>query len=566
MELEAVYADIWGDFEKDGVPFALGGSDLYKNIDGDISVFDEFSRRDYEAFRPAEQLPRTIEDSHKLCIASYRQFGPVKKMVDLIGDLVTKGMSIYHPQESVQKVCNAWWKYVNGEGVSSTFCNYLVRGGNVITVRETEKNKKNLLSKLAAYATDFDGRKEFASGFYVYLPTIDIDIVERNSSRHSANKIYALKIDYGTQKLLRKTKPNANDQFIIAGLPSFIKKENIVPRHNAVVLPPDKTRAFHHKKDTTDNWAYSIIHSMLEDLMLLRKLKLADVNVVDGLISHIVHCKVGSLDHKIIPNKNVLNEYNNMMLTCLSNGRPIRIATGPEVEFDILVPDTSKFLGEDKYKPILASIYATFGLPPSLTGQTATTGTLAGNALNMDVFIQCLEDIRRELMRFWYREFKLFQRAMGFQKPPKLVFQHPNFQDKHAIMALMVQLVDRKIVSADRVREVFGFDLDIEKERLSSEYSMEEDRRHVSALSDAQPMHAYKKIALQAGQITPGEVGVKVDRENRNPGEKNAYEVEREKMREQQKINEQKQSGVPGQGRPPGSKDKTKRKTREVKS
>lgn len=564
MEWEEKVESLFQSYLDEGVPhIATAATDRFRDMDSKISVWDEFNRSDYEYFRPEEALPKTIEESHRLCVASYRQFGVVKKMVDLISDFVCKGIRLYHPQKSSQQMYDAWWKYINGPEITSTFTNYLVRSGNVITVRETETNRNKLVKRLAAFA-EIDQSKHFAVGYNIYLPT-DADIINKDMCRLSKNKLYALKIDFGTQRLLRKKKLDEKDQFILDGLPEFIKKSKLVPRHNAIIMPPDKTRVFHYKKDTTDNWAYSIIHAILDDLILLKKMKLCDLNAADGLISHIMHCKVGDLEHKIIPNSDVLNAYNEAFLACIHQGRPIRITTGPEVNFEFHVPDTAAFLTEDKYKAILASIYAGFGVPPALTGQSNTSG-LSNNAISLEVLIQCLEDIRKELIRFWSYEIKLFQKAMGFQKPAKLIFDHPQFQDRHAILSLIIQLVDRKIISADRVREVFGFDPEIEGDRLDKEYSMPEERRHVSALADAQPLHSYRKIALQAGQITPGQVGVEVSNEDRNDGEKTTYELEQEKMKAQKDLATQKTKGVSGQGRPPGQKDSTKRKPREVKS
>lgn len=561
MGFEQDLEKLFDHYVENGV--GMAGTNLYRDIQTRTSVYDEFNRSDYEYFRPGETLPKTIEESHKLCVASYRQFSIVKKMVDLIADFVSKGIRLYHPQKSAQKAYNAWWNAIKGESITSTFSNYLVRSSNVIVVRETS-SKSKLLKKLAAYASNVpieEAGKQFAHAYHLYMPT-DVDIVDKEASRFSKNKIYALKLDYGTQKLLKKKRLTPNDEFILNGLPSFIRESQLISRHNAVVMPPDKTRIFHYKKDTTDNWAYSIIHAMLDDLILLKKLKLCDLNVVDGLSSHIVHCKIGDLEHKILPNPEVISAYEETFLTALSNGRPVRLVTGPEVNVEIHVPDTAAFLGEEKYRAILSSIYAGFGIPPALTGQANSSG-LSNNAISLEVLIQCLEDIRKEIVRFWKYEIKIFQRSMGFQKPAIVEFDHPSFQDRHAILALLVQLVDRKIISADRVRETFGFNPDIEKDRLNEEYSMDEDRRHVSALSDAQPEHSYKKIALQAGYITPGQVGVQVN--EKNPGEKTTYEMETEKLKAQ-KVAKQQQKGVSGQGRPPGSKDTTKRKPREVKS
>jgi hypothetical protein len=124
-------------------------------------------------------------------------------------------------------------------------------------------------------------------------------------------------------------------------------------------------------------------------------------------------------------------------------------------------------------------------------------------------------------------------------------------------------MADRQLISDELLQLRYGNDPVMEKIRIARE---QRERRSGQKPPKAGPFHNaqygvdLKKIALQSGNLTPGQVGLTVDEKqdhlklnDKQPGEQTMFEA---KMVQEEKKNK----GIPQQGRPINSKDKTKRK------
>ncbi len=127
-----------------------------------------------------------------------------------------------------------------------------------------------------------------------------------------------------------------------------------------------------------------------------------------------------------------------------------------------------KFLGAEKYQPVLTSIYAGLGIPPTLTG-AASGGGYSNNYVSLKTLVERLEYGREKLKDFWMNEIKLVQKAMGFRFPAEIHFDSIILSDEAAQKQLLVQLADRDIISHETLLERFRELPTIEKIRVRRE-------------------------------------------------------------------------------------------------
>ena len=64
---------------------------------------------------------------------------------------------------------------------------------------------------------------------------------------------------------------------------------------------------------------------------------------------------------------------------------------GPELDFKESATQIYKFLGDEKYQPVLNSIYAGMGIPPTLTGIAGNGGGYTNNFVSLKTLIERLE-------------------------------------------------------------------------------------------------------------------------------------------------------------------------------
>ena len=163
---------------------------------------------------------------------------------------------------------------------------------------------------------------------------------------------------------------------------------------------------------------------------------------------------------------------------------------------------------------------------------------------------------------------ELVQKAMGFRYAGKIEFDKMDLSNEDAEKSLLIQLVDRNLISDEILQSRFGLDPDMEKSRLNREKRDRDGGRMIEKSGpwfDPQFENSLKKMSLQLGIVTPSQVGLEL--EKKKNGEKNAIEMKISNTPTKLAIDPTSDS-LPkesGDGRPKLSKDKTKRKTKIFK-
>jgi hypothetical protein len=197
-------------------------------------------------------------------------------------------------------------------------------------------------------------------------------------------------------------------------------------------------------------------------------MKLADLAALDGAISNVRLWRIGDLDHKIIPTKAAINKLRDILASNVGGGT-MDLVWGPEIDFKESSTQVYKFLGSEKYQPVLTSVYAGLGIPPTLTGAAGASGGYTNNYVSLKTLIERLEYGREVLKQFWQHEIKLVQKAMGFRFPAEIHFDSIILSDEAAQKQLLVQLADRDIISHETLLERFRELPSIEKIRVRRE-------------------------------------------------------------------------------------------------
>jgi len=543
----------------------------FSNLDSNTSGRPGLTRSDYDFFRPDESIPQKIKLIIRKAEDIYQKVGLVKNVIDLMGDFASQGIRLVHPNKRIERFYRNWFKKVRGEERSERFLNNLYRIGNVVINRQTAKisvKTANQMYKATAnpdmivnYEASSVERREIPWK-YTFIDPACVDIVGGSLASFVGNRMYSITLPASLRKIINRPK-NEAERKIISQLPGAIIEA--AKSKKPYMLDPNKTLVFHYKKDDWKSWAYPIVYSIMDDINVIEKLKLADLAALDGAISNIRIFKLGSLDHKIAPTPAAASKLSNILQNNVGGGT-MDLVWGPDIELIESKTNVHQFLGEAKYAPHLNSIYAGLGIPPTLTGTFGAAGT-TNNFISLKTLTQRLQYGRRVLSSFWQQEIELVQKAMGFRLPAKIEFDRMDLSNEDAEKALLIQLADRNIVSDELVQHVFGFDPDTEKTRLNRE---NRDRNSDRMIKKAGPWHdpqfdnALRKIALQIGLAAPSQVGLKLDKKKN--GEKTSVEMKMANTPPKPgPIGQSPPSGEPGEGRPKNSNDKEPRKERDFK-
>jgi len=409
---------------------------------------------------------------------AYDKVGIIRNVIDLMSDFSSQGLVLVHPNKTIEKFYRKWWQEIGGVDRSERFLNYLYRCGNVVTRRHTakinrqqERNLKNSLAADVKIETLKVSKREIPWS-YDFINPLAVDI-KNNGSQMVGKPEFVLNLSKNSYEALVKTDNSPNT--IFKTLPLDIQKR-LQNGDRKIPLDPENVQMFYYKKDDWLLWANPMIYAILDDIIMLEKMKLADVAALDGAISNVRLWTVGDLDHKIIPTKAAINKLRDILASNVGGGT-MDLVWGPELKFTESQSQVYKFLGGDKYQPVLTSIYAGLGIPPTLTG-ASSGGGYSNNFVSLKTLIERLEYGREVLSQFWRHEIKIVQKAMGFRLPAEIHFDSIILSDEAAQKKLLMDLADRDIISQETLLERFREMPSIEKVRVRRE---ERERSNDSA-------------------------------------------------------------------------------------
>lgn len=574
----------------DGVQKSMAGNRRsFLDLEPNRSVRTSFTRQDYNRFRSEESVPQQQKEAMKMCMAAYDKVGIIRNVIDLMGDFAGQGINIVHPNKKIEKFFRAWFQKVNGRERTERFLNTLYRCGNVVVKRRTAKINKKTERQLRSVGDadmkivdlKFD-RREIPWKFD-FLNPMSVEVVGNELATFVGQPQYVLKVSKLVRGLTNKGINGGSPYHrnLTALLPPDIM-EAIKNGKQTVPLDPEKVSVHYYKKDDWLVWANPMIYAILDDIVMLEKMKLADVSALDGAISNIRLWSLGDLDNKILPTKAAINKLRNILASNVGGGT-MDLVWGPELKFTESSTQVFKFLGKEKYEPVLTNIYAGLGVPPTLTGMASGGGGFTNNFISLKTLVERLEYGRQILVNWWEQELEIVQKAMGFRLPAKIHFDQMVLSDESSEKNLLIQLADRNVISSETLVERFGEIPEIEKIRIRREVK---ERAKESMPQKASPYHNpqhrndLEKIALTKDSISPEDLGIVPSEETgnhplTNPKDRRSDDKIEEKRNErqdrQQKREESKQDkkefnpkGRPEDGRPKNSRDTEKRKQREV--
>jgi hypothetical protein len=481
------------------------------DIEPNRSVRPGFNKLDYYAFRETESVPNQQRRIIKMCMDAYDKVGIIRNIIDLMGDFGSQGISIVHPNKSVEKFYQQWFKSVNGKERSERFLNNLYKTGNVIMYRsfanvtpELEKYMKSLAKDIKVEVPNV--KQNQIPWRYNFFSPLTVEMKEGKLALFMGISNYTLSAGTFLDTFAGGTIPND----VLDSLPVDIKRA-LMNKEKRIPLDSERLCVFHYKKDDWQMWANPMIYAILDDIIMLEKMRLADMSALDGAISNIRLWTLGNLEHKILPNKTAINKLRDILASNVGGGT-MELVWGPELSFKESSSEVYKFLGSEKYTAVLNSIYAGLGVPPTLTGMATNGGGFTNNFISLKTLVERLQYGRDQLTRFWEKEIELVRQAMGFRYKAYIQFDQMTLSDEAAEKALLLQLVDRDIISQETVLERFKEIPQIEKIRLQREF---EDRQGEDTPDKAGPFHNanhkqdLEKIALQGSKVTPQDVGLK---------------------------------------------------------
>jgi hypothetical protein len=478
-----------------------------------------------------------------------------------MSDFGSQGVKLVHENKRIQRFATRWFTHkVDGQKTTERFLNYLYRLGTVVAQRQMSKISLKEERRLAI-ATEYleptheekeraKTRKRVIPSGYSFLNPLTLEVAGGELAQFAGEQAYGLKITSVLKTKIMSPK-NELEQSLVDKLPPELVA---AVRKGTRLLPLDNNKIVSHsyKKDDWDVWASPMLESILDDLAVLEKMKLADLAALDGAISQIRVWRLGDLERGILPTDAAIQKLADILLSNPGGGA-FDLIWGPELNFEEVTTSVHNFLGSTKYEPILDSIFSGLGVPPTLTGSSRVGGA-SNNFISLQTLVQRLEYGRQQVTKFWQLELDLLAEALGWTKAPTVQFDHMILKDEAAEKALLIQLLDRNLISEEMVIEMFGAvpELENSRKRREEKQRLAGKRAEKYGPYHKDKIHELVKIALGRGFIGPDQAGLEIEE---SPEETPFEQQMKQKQQSPNPTTDNGQNGKNGQGRPKNSKD-----------
>lgn len=466
----------------------------HKTIAADVNLRAGYNRYDNDANRPNDKLPTEHAEIIRACQAVYRKIGMVRNIIDLMTDFAAEGLQLQHTTKTQEQFFRNWADKVNLQGRAHDFMKLLMRDANVIVYRKTgfitmpakrEMTKGDIgitgivdETKVAELpekikTTKKKTNKREIPWRYTFLSPVVIEKIAGEVGRFFGSDDVGMRLSRSLSNAIKQPKTDAEKKFI-EKLPRDIVE---AAKKGSQIIALDMKRIYvdYYKKDDWEDWGTPFLYGVLEDIMFKEKMRLADMAALDGVINVIRLWKLGKSDQKILPAPALVDR----LIGILENntgGGTMDLVWDDMIDLQVEYPPTDKILGPEKYIGVNGDIVRGLGIPDSLVGG-ADLGTRNAQSafVQLKTLVERLEYVRGRAIRWMEGELRLVADAMGFKKIPAISFGIMSLRDEAAEKQLVIQLLDRGIISAEKVTEVFGVNYMIELERIKVEHGIREE-------------------------------------------------------------------------------------------
>lgn len=401
---------------------------------------------------------KAFHDIIRECITVYYSTPIIRNIIDLMTDFACEGLKIHHSKDSVEVFFNNWAR-------KTGFFNTVVRAvhtvlltGNCIIMRQMGKIKPKTVRELSKAGLENDKVKpnQIPVGYTILNPMrLEIE----NSELFNEKLIYFRFTDKDAERI--NNPKSESDREYIRGLPKEFVEE--AKKSKRALLPNDKLISLHYKKLEWQEWAFPLIFSALDDINFKKMLRQMDESSALDVIKSIIFIKLGKMEEGFAPDAARFNKLASLFKDP-SSGKTILWDNLVSVESTY--PPIEKILGSEKYEVVNRDILSNFGVSEILI--SGSSGNFSSGFLSVRTLQEKLETIREDVLNnFIIPEMELIKKALGFTSMPAIKFSSMSLRDEAAEKKLILDLVDRKIVSPETALEIFEIDSDVEEVRLN---------------------------------------------------------------------------------------------------
>lgn len=449
----------------------------------------------------------------KECSEIYRTTGIVKNIIDLMADFAVEGIDIVHEVPEQENFYKSWTRIIRLQNRAEHIIRSYFKQGNVPILGHHAEIENKLFKLMTRPGAETSHQAE--GGINTFNPeverkTIPIKYTILNPTNLTKDgiagyKVVKMKIDKKIADLVKKDKRDLSESEALAlehldkDIIKQIKKSKLAGSNDLEVIIGTeeddlKLTILHYKKDDWQDWADPLIFATLDDIKFKKLLRAADEQAARNIINAVTIFKVGSTKDKLPATEQQFKKLNRLLKTPTNTKT---IVWNDLIDVTTHYAPVEKILGADKYESVNNDILSGFGVSQVIVNGGG--GNYSNSYLSVKTLLERLETAREELIMWLYKEIRIIMKAFKWDIEPKIRFGQMNLRNEAAEKQIMMNLVDRNIISAETMLEYLGEDFNVELSRINRNQT----RQDLVGVEQNSPIKTKDQINPNTKTVTP---------------------------------------------------------------
>lgn len=522
-----------------------------------------------------------------MAVECYKSFGVIKNVIDLMCNFASEGITVQHPRKNIRRFYQRWFEIADIPGRVKDILRAYYKTSNVFIYTTFGDIDKAAYDRMrSTKGADFYPRsfsdtsdpsndekleeideqlkkpaeKRQIPWRYTLLNPFQMELV---GSKYFGEQKWVFVLDEITasaadsKKARKESVPESAVEYLdrsdINIPPEFKKLRN----GRVVELDQGKLWTLHYMKDDHEDWADPMVWPVINDVIYKNKLRAMDMSVCDSVINAITVFKIGNLKEGFVAPPEHYDKLSELLRT---PSAAMTMVWNDALEIESNYPPVEKILGVQKYESVDRDILAGLGISEVIVNGRG--GNYSSSFLSVRTLLERLEEGRREVEKWLNKQLRMIAAIMGHRDVPTVKFGQMSLRDEQAEKQLVLGLLDRNVISIEAVHEMFGFNFDVERERLKTEKEIEENEeifvKHGPFVDPMTDVDEAEKLDIQQEQMDKDRdfqrENMDIDRKNRQQEMKFKMQTEKQKLQIMKKKQNQKPNGRPPGVRTPHSK------------
>ena len=378
----------------------------------------------------------------------------VYKCISLVAQLSNDTFTISCEDKKVEDLLRKWWRDIKGDDFLNYFFLEYFRSGNVPILRTNIKYVPR---------NGYNTNKTIPGGYTVLNP---LNISIKDSPIPGIKQAY-LSV---SQDFLSIIKNSGMMDTVRNLFPEEISSQ-IKPGAGEILLPKEIFSMVTKDKQPYESWAIPLVSRAFDALDQKRNLMEMDRTTTSGVRNRILKVTIGNDKYPVTDTK----ELSVLASKFRNPSKNLTIFWNHTLNMEYIEPKLDS-LNSEKYEPVLDDIRSVFGISKVLLGIEGDSD--GNNTLCLKGMIEILEQARNSFITWFIREVNDVARIFANVKNDivSVSFGTLNLKDENDFFRVIMQMVDRQIISYETAMETLGYYFPKEINRLEKEKKIREEK------------------------------------------------------------------------------------------